>query len=44
MLRGAVNNIKNRSADGEKSSRLALDILGLRYFSGVVEYFSYLLN
>lgn len=44
MLRGEVNIIKNRSADGDKIPCQALGILGLRYFSGVVEYFSYLLN
>lgn len=44
MLRGAVNIMKNRSADGDKIPCQALDILGLRYFNGVDEYFSYLLN
>lgn len=34
MLRETVNITKNRSADGDKIPSKALDILGLRNFSG----------
>ena len=34
MLREAVNITKNRDADGDKIPCKALDVLGLRHFSG----------